>query len=362
MWATKGKVGMMSDTQIALAIEDQEIRRIISVPHAGIIATALDVGQEETYRRMVIEQRYSMKSFTYSYVNGIPSTEYTQDNSFSVFEFVPGLNITVVADTAKPERWHVHSASGGTIFEIEDYGATLDNGKIHFKAGTPDHLTDTQVRALVEAYEQIRHLERFNADHCPIMEMQLSDKGDIYFLQYHRTRDYESAQSELNPDHFKAEDGWIQAEEVRGELPPQQLALTKVYPQYLPKLGRFLRMPNTDMASANMNNRIVADEVHARQRSLRVDAYGSVNLHSDWAIGHGSRSGWLKAESGIVLPSGALHDAMGEEMSEYINVVVFRARNHMATLAVEAACDGDKGYVRINRSLGTEGVLLTELA
>lgn len=358
-WDENGNGAGLSDKEIAFATTRDgtiEIDGSRFMPHLGILATAAEVGQDVTYHRLLTEQRWSSTPNMYRRLASLRIGEYMAENTFSAFEYIDGLNVTVVADSAKPERWHVYGSRTTTSASwLRVNGNEIDN-----RGGRADQLNDEMAQKIVRAYEMIRQLPRFNAEHCPIMEMQLSDDGTVYFLQYHRARDFMEAQTELDPKDFAPSDGWIKADDARGDLPLQTLDLTLHYPiefDHHRKLKSYLK---TEKASANMNNYSIAEEIVGRNRLLRVAPYGAAALHGDCADGHMSRSGWFKAQSGLILPRGKLKEAIGVPVYEELLDVVYRSFRTMASIAIEAASDGDSGYIRVNHDRGDDGLVITD--
>lgn len=132
--------------------------------------------------------------------------------SFSFWEQLGGYNRTIIADSAIPGRYHVTTFSN--TLPIGTYSIVEPQGNVqHFGESLPSD-ADNLVE-LVKLYEQVRNLDRFDPNHCPILEVQTVD-GKNYFLQYHRTRDFSPASFSLDRAPKENE---IEAVFTRGATP-----------------------------------------------------------------------------------------------------------------------------------------------
>jgi hypothetical protein len=125
---------------------------------------------------------------------GVSPDDFKDETSFSLWENLGGYNRTVVADSSIPNRWHImtidrknHTINNYSVFDsetgLQEYSNEFWELTDELKASLP---------SLIETYEAVRDLERFDPNHCPIMEFQtVGDRH--YFLQYHRCRDFEEA-------------------------------------------------------------------------------------------------------------------------------------------------------------------------
>ncbi|MBW3011740.1 hypothetical protein KY311_01000 [Candidatus Woesearchaeota archaeon] len=127
---------------------------------------------------------------------GISPEKFKREASFSVWQLLPGYNRFVIADSAIHGRYHITTScyKDGSMYNY----TLIDNGKITQQYGTS--LTPELIEGLenlIGLYERIRHLSRFDQNHCPILEIQTAN-GKHYFLQYHRCRDFEPAEFVLD--------------------------------------------------------------------------------------------------------------------------------------------------------------------
>ena len=99
----------------------------------------------------------------------------------------------------------------------------MENGDIVLNA--PMKITSEMKESLddvIELYETIRNIQKFDPNHCPIVEFQTDKYKNNYFLQYHRTRQMEHTTFILDRDLQEDE---FEAVYVRGATPPEWLIL-----------------------------------------------------------------------------------------------------------------------------------------
>ncbi len=142
--------------------------------------------------------------------------EFIGKSSYSAWEKISGYgyNRTIIADSCVAGRYHIITSRNRKIFYSY---VIVDSGKIvkQFHSPLPEELYEG-INGLITTYETIRNLEKFNPKHCPIMEFQTYDGSD-YFLQYHRTRDFEPAKFTLER---ALEEGESEVVFVRGKTSP----------------------------------------------------------------------------------------------------------------------------------------------
>jgi len=148
---------------------------------------------------------------------GYESEKELEKASYSYWEYIPGFNHTIVADSGIQHRWHLMTVNH--TLKPQSLGSRPweePNGVIY---SFPDPITDAIPESpgkLVEWYEEIRNKDRFNPQQCPIVEAQTSiDKGKInrYFLQYHPTQLFKETNFSLKGHPSEDE---IEAVFVRG--------------------------------------------------------------------------------------------------------------------------------------------------
>jgi len=152
----------------------------------------------------------------------MPEKEFIQNISYSYWELLGGINRTVVADDAVEGRYHFFSVKENSI--CQDY-SIYDNGQLISMTPWMSESTRADLNEIAAFYEKIRRLPRFQARHCPVMEIQTVDEHKNFFLQCHRMHN-------LNPARFCLErpcaEGEIEAFFVRGATPPEGIMLPAI--------------------------------------------------------------------------------------------------------------------------------------
>ena len=127
------------------------------------------------------------------------------EQSYTFYEYIEGINHSVIADKDINGRYYIISNS--SELEWWDYVTYTDwliiqDGEIINEAGgffageERDQCKSIEDRRifdymkLIEEYNKVRQLWKFDANHCPVMEFQTAlDNSSPFFLQYHRLRD-----------------------------------------------------------------------------------------------------------------------------------------------------------------------------
>lgn len=141
--------------------------------------------------------------------------------SYSFWEVVDGgQNYMVIADNAINGRYHF------ILRETkENYLTVIENGEIVFSDNESKSLTPSEFAKMIKFYEEVRNLDRFDPNHCPIVECQFVDP-DVYFLQYFRSNDFQEADFVLDRP---LEENEIKAQFVRGITPEEGLELKATF-------------------------------------------------------------------------------------------------------------------------------------
>jgi len=164
----------------------EEIKRVIS--------NRLDKDGMSVFRGHYLMQGYCS-------MIGLDFDETWDKLSFSFWEYLPGINKTIVADSSIKGRYHIQENMFGSVkedlwihkhFIIEEGKLIKSFGCVH-----PDVKERGDFLEMIELYETIRNLPRFDGNNCPMMEFQsVGDKH--YFLQYRRGRDFVASDFELD--------------------------------------------------------------------------------------------------------------------------------------------------------------------
>jgi|GEM_PF-1190740 hypothetical protein len=222
----------------------------------------------------------------YCELMGIDFTKFSKNFTFSYWEYIPGTNVTVVADSSIADRYHVMIDG-----KIKHYYAIVEGGKIAYdfsdyvsQNSNMNPLTPEMAEAAIRitaVYEQIRNLGNFNPLQCPIMEFKIGNDGKDYFLQYHRTRDF--CQSTFTLDDPKP--GWIETIFARGATPTSEGRIVRTGLKYYwsemchenSKI-EFDKLRAIEQGSKYQGNNTY-NEIQARTRLLHiVDPFPRCNL------------------------------------------------------------------------------------
>ncbi len=238
----------------------------------------------------------------YCALTNTPEQEFRSAISYSFWELLPGYNQTIIADSAIPGRYHIMTKDKSSFMNY----TIVENEKIITNQIYP--LTEKlkeNLPILLNTYETIRNLSHFNPTHCPIMEIQTVGNKN-YFLQYHRTRDFQPNTFTLdrpaNADESKALF-------VRGATPPQGLTVdvTLVYAM----LERFpyeqaekefsnFKLPTTDHASFDQHYYKLFAELLLPKRKVQINHNSLDGEFADAVNGHDTRSKLFKPEISLV--------------------------------------------------------------
>ena len=136
----------------------------------------------------------------------IDANAFTEGVSASYWQHIRGQNHSVVADSAVEGRYH--------IFTRERYAQhylCIEGGNVAYSYGHREAPDMAFIKRLIEAYEYVRNLGNFDPQHCPIIELQTGEDGAVWFLQYHRTRDFKPASFRLErqPEEGESAVHWV---------------------------------------------------------------------------------------------------------------------------------------------------------
>jgi len=226
---------------------------------------------------------------------GLDEDKFRSQTNFSIWETLKGFNRTVIADSSISGRHHVMTCYHGKGNWLFNY-AIVQDGEIEQEFVKP--LTEdlrNGLRGLVETYEQVRNLGRFDSNHCPIMEFQTQD-GKNYFLQYHRARDF-------SPSNFTLErtlqEGEIEVPFVRGATAKDGMDC-KVTVYYS---GNWYYDAQGEDGSFDLHHNWIFPELQFKKRKLQI--ISKENLTNEFlslVVGHSQRSKMFKPEISAIFP------------------------------------------------------------
>jgi len=218
------------------------------------------------------DEGQSRDTSTYCNLTGTDQDKFVSDVSFSFWEFLGGCSRTITADSAIKELYHITSFEKNSIL---NYTLYHNDTHVSFVRPLPSYL-QRGLEGLVAFYEQIRNLPRFDSNHCPIIEVQTVNRLN-YFLQYHRTRDFQPSEFYLDRALNKNE---FEALFVRGATPPDGIVCktTLMYGDFakdVPYTDWIL--PNEEEASFDFHFGYIFSELMYRERKLQVIHGDSLN-------------------------------------------------------------------------------------
>lgn len=266
---------------------------------------SLDAFRESVLRQSGVRQANAVEE--YCRLMGIPLAQFLSEVSYSYWQKLGGWNHSVVADSAVQGRYHVFTS--GKPHE-RNY-SIFDQGTIRSSHGFDQQKDAIQrsIPTLIEWYEKIRSLPRFDATHCPIIEAQTCE-GEHYFLQYHLTRDFEPSTFTLDRS---PEQGEIESVFVRGATPREGLIVqTAIYYPDEPQLI------GAEEGALDLPMNFVFSEIMARLRRVCLLKHTPMDgLASETRPAHTLLSSLFKPGVSTVLGEG-FHTHLTEDLMDRV--------------------------------------------
>jgi hypothetical protein len=135
---------------------------------------------------------------------GIDFQAFLSDVHASFWQFIEGIKVTIVADSAVPKRYHI---LGSGVYPAY---AMVDNGKIHKNSNF--NIILPHISSLISFYNHEQDVFCDGNKHCPIIEAKVTEKG-IYHLQLHLGLDFSPAVFKVD---WRLRKGEIRVPFVRG--------------------------------------------------------------------------------------------------------------------------------------------------
>ncbi len=255
-------------------------------------------GIEELKKRTLERNGLNVRRFCT--LVGIDFEQFKKDLTYSYWELLGGYNRTVTADSAIPGRYHITTkGEGARDASIFENGKRIKHGRYPLKPELIDGLGE-----IVEFYERIRNLDRFDPKHCPIVEIQTVN-GINYFLQYHRTRDF------LETTHVLTEApglDYIEVDLVRGATSPKGEVIDVTVangwwnrdPRKFP--DKVLAIPQNERGACDLHWLDYFTDLMSRRRVLQIipkeDVATALMKLGDEHI---NRSEWLKPQVSVMM-------------------------------------------------------------
>lgn len=288
---------------------------------------------EKKIKKEVVETAQPRISEYCSLLN-ISEKKFINEISFSYWEIIEGYNRAVIADSAIKGKYHIIcegvSPANYTIF---------DNGKINsFCNKLPSELEE-DLPKIIELYEEIRNLDKFDSNHCPIMEFQSSiDNGKVrnFFLQYHRTRDFEPSDFVIERGPEKNE---VKSRVVRGKTPPEGINVKAILVYGFESLDCYNNWKLSEQEDARMtytHNRPFS-EIMSRRRKVNLIDYKSLKH----ILTHFLKSTLFKPELSII-------NSKELYTQEEYSLMLKNARETKTnqTIDFHVISDGRKAYIK----------------
>lgn len=284
----------------------------------------------------------------YLQLTGQSEDQFSEDISFSYWQYIKGKNITVVADDVIAGRYHLtcigDKVIGGGIFNeggqpFNDSDTSIDSmSRI---------LPSNKIAEIIATYEKVRALPRFPERQCPIMEMQVDEtdeNGDIYFLQYHKARPFRPFRDRLDAADYSEKEGWLKAQAVRGALGSFVTLNTALwYPDsFKPDISE------PEQASFDLHHDTGLSEALSRRRIAYLSMSNAREQYINMADGaHELRSRWFKPFAGLALGGNNFRQLIPEESSNRLAEQIY-VEGKMGRYVIDLASDGLNGYVRLS--------------
>lgn len=280
---------------------------------------------------------------------GIDPDAYAKQASVSYWKYIHGINTKVVADNAIDGRYHIFGSYDGK-HQSAQFGAIVEGDSFIVNSTSSDpnnpQMFKEHYSRLIERYEEVRRLPKFSLNHCPIMELQVSeDDNEIYFLQYHRGRDFTKGAKHLDPLDFDKREGWVQAETVRGLTSGQEnyrMALGAAIGKYT------LGIEDGYIDRAGMS--LARTEQKARQQAAYIGIDGFRKTYSSMARDHGPTSMYFKPDVSMTMSPADSALAVPETL-RYMADNESRLTGNVYGVEAEVVSGGRDAYVRFGKEL-----------
>lgn len=278
-----------------------------------------------------------------SYCNllGLDSDNLKKETSFSIWEKLQGYNRTVIVDSAIKGRYHIMTFAHEGKF-LHNY-CVFEHGNMKEYVSKHNILTPQLAQGLQELvglYEKIRNFDKFDSNHCPIIEFQTA-KGKDYFLQYHRARNFKQAEfvQDIKPK------GSVEMEFVRGATSKEGIECkTTLY--YFTGEKEEWSLPNSEEGSFDLHYNSMLTELMVRKRKFQfIDTSANSDLNwtlKKFVVDHNNRSKLFKPEVSVI---GRLNSVIPDRgIDEKLDRMVNEKRD--CTINLHVISDGNKAYVK----------------
>lgn len=280
---------------IARSEHPQDYGGVSGLLHSPTILPGQKVSEAELLAQIIARTPYA----EYCRLTETPEQKFLSEISFSLWEIVSGYNTKIVADTAIKGRYHISIVSPNKG-EFPYYVIIEKGKKVNGSVNVDLSIFGDSLPQLIEMYEQVRRLDRFDDKNCPVMEIQFY-QGKFYFLQKLVAAHEMLSDFELNRNQNPNE---IAATYVRGAT-KQGGEVFRATVEYAAFVRDDLRHELTNEVACadarDKNNNIFKELMLSRQR-LSLDAITNI-----WGAlpfmfkGHSLASQFFKPEISLVV-------------------------------------------------------------
>ncbi len=303
--------------------------------------------EEEIRQRVLYPPTSSNNVNAYLKLSQQDPEKFKGECSFSYWQKIPGDNVMVVADSAVPERYHLTFKKvfkkRGLIYRVDRAYFIVEREEIikSYLDTEGSERSFKQVSSLIQDYEKIRKMDHFDPLHCPLMEFQ-SAYGKNFFLQYHRTRDFEPADFVLDRGLKKGE---VEAFMVRGKTPREGMKNVPIN-VYRPKSQGDWLVPEHEEGAWDGLGWIPFEELAVRKRKVQISNGKNhpedmpINPLSLFTLDHTSRSQMFKPEISLTVPLWKIYP------DEDNKIDIGRKTGEDQYIYLDIISDGRKAYVK----------------
>jgi len=286
---------------------------------------------EKSLRRSMFAQNQEYKD--YCELMGVSPRKFRDEISFSYWDFLEGHNLTVVGDSSKKNRYHIFSN------DIPYSYIQIEGEAIQTVRGVPKGVLES-ISQIVELYDAVTGLEKFDVNHRPIIEMQFHE-DKIYFLQYHLGRNFKEADFSLDR---KPNSNELQAVFVRGSTNKEGMTAEVTLCQGRAYYGEGWKLADEE-GSADLHFNTIFSELMMRQRKLQVMIHDNLDRLVLKALsGHINTTMLFKPEVSIVVSNDQFEELVpDDEHRELIKKAKESQEDQSVKLSVVS--DGTTAYV-----------------
>jgi hypothetical protein len=126
---------------------------------------------------------------------------------------------------------------------------------------------ENDLRRIIEMYEKIRNLDKFDPQHCPILEIQTDTENNDYFLQYHRTNNFKKSDFTLTRD---IEEGEFLANYVRGSTGEKAIEIEVSIHLFSNYCDETKELPLTEKGALSFSANNIFSELMSRRRKVNI--------------------------------------------------------------------------------------------